>query len=115
AARLMYESLVALQKIRDPAAGPGLTFLLRDPDEKMQVAALEATGILRNQSAAPEVRDVLDHARNPRIRREALTTLAMIADPADRGVFLRYLTDRDEGLRAAGAEGLARLKNTADR
>jgi HEAT repeat protein len=113
--RLMYEALVALQKIRDPAAGPGLAFLLRDLDEKVQLAALQATGILRNQSAAPDVRDVLDHARSSKVRREALTTLAMIADPADHGVFLRYLNDRDEGLRAAGAEGLARLKNPADR
>jgi HEAT repeat protein len=113
--RLMYESLIALQKIRDPAAGPGLAFLLRDLDEKVQVAALQATGILRNQSAASDVRDVIDRARTPRIRREALTTLAMLADPADRGIFLRYLTDKDDGLRAAGAEGLARLTNSADR
>jgi HEAT repeat protein len=60
------------------------------------------------------VRDVLDHARSSKVRREALTTLAMIADPADHGVFLRYLTDRDGALRAAAAEGLARLKNSAD-
>ena len=113
--RLMYESLVALEKIRDPAAGPGLAFLLRDLDDKVQIAALQATGILRNKSAAPDVRDVLDHARTVKIRREALTTLAMIADPADHGVFLRYLSDRDDGLRAAGAEGLARLKDPADR
>jgi HEAT repeat protein len=39
----------------------------------------------------------------------------MIADPADHRIFLRYLTDKDDGLRAAGAEGLARLKNPADR
>jgi HEAT repeat protein len=113
--RLMYESLVALEKIRDPAAGPGLAFLLRDLDEKVQVAALQATGILRNQRAAPDVRDVLDHGRTPKIRREALSALAMLADPADHGVFLRYLSDRDDGLRAAAAEGLARLKNPADR
>ena len=36
----MYESLIALQKIRDPAAGPGMAFLLRDLDEKVQMAAL---------------------------------------------------------------------------
>jgi HEAT repeat protein len=107
--RLMYESLIALEKIRDPSAGPGLAFLLRDLDERVQLAALEATGILHNQSAAPDVRDVLDHARSSKVRREALTTLAMIADPADHGVFLRYLTDRDDALRAAAAEGLARL------
>jgi HEAT repeat protein len=113
--RLMYESLVALQKIRDPAAGPGIAFLLRDLDEKVRIAALDATGILRNQSAAPQVRDAIDHPLTPRTRRAALNALAMLADPADRGVFLRYLNDRDDGLRVASAEGLARLKNPGDR
>jgi HEAT repeat protein len=116
--RLMYESLVALQKIRDPAAGPGLAFLLRDLDEKVRIAALQATGILRNQKAAPEVRDAIDHPLTPKTQREALNALAMLAgpaDPADRGIFLRYLNDRDDGLRAAAAEGLARLKNPGDR
>jgi HEAT repeat protein len=113
--RLMYESLVALQKIRDPAAGPGLAFLLHDLDEKVRMAALEATGILRNQSAAPQVRDAIDHPLTPKTQRKALNALAMIADPDDRSIFLRYLNDRDDGLRAAGAEGLARLKNPADR
>jgi HEAT repeat protein len=112
--RLMYESLIALQKIRDPASGPGLAFLLRDLNEKIQVAALQATGMLRNQEAAPVVRDVIDHARTTKIRREALSALAMLAEPADHGIFLRYLTDKDDGLRAAGAEGLARLKNPED-
>ena len=113
--RLMYEALVALQKIGDPAAGPGLAFLLRDLDEKVQVAALQATGILVNRRAAPEVRDVLEHGRTAAIRRAALSTLAMLADPADHSLFLRYLTDRDDGLRAAAAEGLARLKDPSDR
>jgi HEAT repeat protein len=111
----MYESLVALQKIRDPAAGPGLAFLLHDLDEKVRIAALDATGILRNQSAAPQVRDAVDHPLTPKTQRAALNALAMLADPADRGVFLRYLNDRDDGLRTASAEGLARLKNPGDR
>ncbi len=112
--RLMYESLIALQKIREPSAGPGLAFLLHDLNDQVQVAALDATGILRNQAAAPDVRDVVDHARNQRVRRGAVSALAMLADPADRGVFLRYLSDKDDGLRAAAAEGLARLKTPAD-
>lgn len=112
--RLMYESLVAIQKIRDPAAGPGVAFLLRDLDEKVQIAALQTTGMLRNVSAAPDVRQVIDRARTAKVRREALGALAMLNDPADHGVFLRYLNDKDDGLRAAGAEGLARLKDPAD-
>ena len=112
--RLMYESLVAIQKIRDPAAGPGVAFLLRDLDEKVQIAAIETTGMLRNMSAAPDLRQVIDRARTAKVRREALGALAMLNDPADHGVFLRYLNDKDDGLRAAGAEGLARLKDPAD-
>jgi HEAT repeat protein len=111
----MYESLVALQKIRDPAAGPGVAFLLRDLDEKVRIAALQTTGILRNQSAAPQVRDAIDHPLTPKTQRAALNALAMLADPADRGIFLRYLNDRDDALRTASAEGLARLKNPGDR
>ncbi len=111
----MYEALIALQKIRDPSAGPRLAFLLRDLEEKVQLAALETTGILLNREAAPGVRDALDHARSPRVRRTAVAALAMLADPADHDLFLRYLPDMDEALRAAGAEGLARLKNAADR
>ena len=57
----------------------------------------------------PEWRDYLD------ILGQADEVLAMLSDPADRGIFLRYLADRDDGLRAASAEGLARLKNPADR
>lgn len=112
--RLMYESLEAIQKIRDPAAGPGVAFLLRDLDEKVQIAAIQTTGMLRNAGAAPDLRQVIDRARTAKVRREALSALAMLSDPADRGIFLRYLNDKDDGLRAAGAEGLARLKNSED-
>src|ERR1700694_4579741 len=37
--QLIYESLVALQKIRDPDAGPKIAFLLHDLNEKVQVTA----------------------------------------------------------------------------
>jgi HEAT repeat protein len=113
--KLMYESLVALQKIGDPAAAPRVTFLLRDLEEKIQIQALETTGLLRNKDAAPDVRDALQHARSVRVRRAALEALAMIADPADRAIFLNNLKDRDDGVRAAAAEGLGRLRNPADR
>ena len=112
--RLMYEALIAIQKIRDPAAGPGVAFLLRDLDEKVQIAAIETTGMLRNVGAAPDLRQVIDRARTVKVRREAVSALAMLTDPADRGIFLRYLSDKDDGLRGAGAEGLARLKNPED-
>ena len=112
---LMYESLIAIQKIRDPSAAPRIAFLLRDLNDRIQITALETTGILRNKDAAREVRDAMDHARNIKVRRAALTTLAMLGDTADRASFVRDLNDKDESLRAAAAEGLGRLKSTGDR
>ena len=112
---VMYEALIAIQKIRDPSAAPRIAFLLRDLDDKIQIATLETTGLLRNRDAAPDVRDALEHARNIRVRRAALSALAMLGDAGDHDTFLRYLNDKDEALRASAAEGLARIKNPADR
>jgi len=113
--QVMYESLIAIQKIRDPSAAPRISFLLRDLDDRIQIAALDTTGLLRNKDAAPDVRDALAHARNIKVRRSALTALAMISDPGDHATFLHYLNDKDEGLRAAAAEGLGRVKESGDR
>lgn len=113
--RVMYEALIAIQKIRDPEAAPRVTFLLRDLDERIQITTLETTGILRNEAAAPDVRDALEHARTIKIRRAALSALAMLGENSDRPTFQRYLTDKDDGLRASAAEGLGRLKDPGDR
>lgn len=112
--QVMYESLVALQKMRDPSAGPKLAFLVRDLSAKVQLAALGAVGVLRTKEAAPDVRYVLENSPDKDMRKEALTALAMIAEPADHDLFVRYLQDRDDDLRAAGAEGLARIANPQD-
>jgi len=112
---VMYEALVAIQKIRDPEAASSIAFLLRDLDDKIQTTALETTGILRNREAAPDVRDALEHARNIKIRRSAMSALAMLSDPADHAAFVRDLNDKDDAIRSAAAEGLARLDIPADR
>ena len=76
--QVIYEALVALQKIRDPEAAPSIAFLLRDLDPKVQIAALETTGLLQNKSAVPDLVDVLNHTRDSKVRRAALTALAML-------------------------------------
>jgi HEAT repeat protein len=111
---LIYESLVALEKIRDPSAGPSLAFLLHDLNEKVQVTAIEATGLLMNRGALNELRDVLDRSRKIKVKRAALTALAQIPDPQLRAIYTTYLDHKDDGLREAAAEGLGRLKNPAD-
>jgi HEAT repeat protein len=112
--QLLYESLVALQKIRDPDAGPKVAFLLHDLNEKVQVAAIETTGLLMNRSATTDLRDILDRSKKMPVKRAALTAMAQMPDPQLHGVFTAYLDNKDEGLREAGAEGIGRLKNPAD-
>ena len=59
---VIYESLVAMQKIRDESAGPSIAFRLRDLDPKVQIAAIQTTGVLLNKAAVPDLIDVLNRA-----------------------------------------------------
>jgi HEAT repeat protein len=112
---LIYESLIAMQMIGDVSAGPGVVFLLRDLDDKVQATAIETAGLLRVKDALPILKGIVESPRTENVRRSALSAMAMIPEPANREMFRRYLSDKDEKLRAAAAEGLGRLKNPADR
>jgi HEAT repeat protein len=112
---LLYESLVALQKIGDPSAAPGIAFLLQDLNERVQVAAIETTGLLRNRSALPGLREALNRAKGEKVRAAALSAISMVPDPASRGLYETYLSDKDDDTRASAAEGFARLADPADR
>ncbi|MFN7919830.1 MAG: HEAT repeat domain-containing protein [Bryobacteraceae bacterium] len=111
---LIYESLVALQKIRDPETAPAVEFLLQDLNERVQIAALETVGLLRNRSASPGIRAAITRARNGKVRAAAVGALAMLGDESNRSVFDTYYSDPDDNLRAAAAEGYARIGNHAD-
>lgn len=111
---VIYECLVAFQKIGDPAAADSFSFLMRDLDEKVQIAAIDATGQLRNRNAIPRLREVLGDSKKVKVQRAALVALAKLPDEANRPVYEKYILDRDDGLRAAAAEGFARLKNPED-
>jgi HEAT repeat protein len=111
---VIYEALVAMEKIRDSSSGPSIAFLLHDLNEKVQVTSIEATGLLLNRAAANELRDVLDRSHSMKVKRAALTALAQLMDPELHGVYVSYLDHKDDGLREAAAEGLGRLKNPDD-
>jgi len=111
---VLLESLRALEKIGDRSAGPQFEFLLRDLDQRVQVAAIDATGQLQNRNAAPVLREVLTSSPKAPPRRAALIALAKLGDAASKPVFYSYLEDRDKYLRAAAAEGLARSAGASD-
>jgi HEAT repeat protein len=112
--QLIYESLIALQKIRDESAGPQVTFLVKDPDSKVQIAAIETMGLLRVKQALPDLTNVLNRARDIKVRRAALVSIAMLPSKDSRPLYQQYLSDKDDRLRAAAAEGFARLRDPAD-
>jgi len=111
---LMYESLIAVQKIRHLESGPKIQYLLRDLHDSVQIAAIETTGILRNKAAIPDLRELVERARNVKVQRAVITALAMMPDEQNRDLYLKYMEQKDDGLRGAAAEGLGRLKNIAD-
>jgi HEAT repeat protein len=111
---LIYECLIAIQKIRDPSSGPHIQFLLRDLNERVQVAAIETTGLLRNREALKDLYSIVENPRTSRARKAALDAIAQIPDEGNRPLLTRFLQDRDDGLRAAAYEGLGRLNNPSD-
>jgi HEAT repeats/PBS lyase HEAT-like repeat len=111
---VIYESLNALQKIHDESAATRLGFLLRDPNQKVQITAIETMGLLQNKAATPELIAVLNKSKDKKVQRAALTAIAMLPDNGNRELYARYMRDKDDRLRAAAAEGYARLNNPSD-
>jgi HEAT repeat protein len=113
--RVMYESLIAIQKIRDPQAGSRVSYLVRDLDDKVQAAAIETVGLLRAKEALPALRDIVKNPRNSKAERAALNAIALMPDPSDAPLLRSYLSSKDDKLRAAGAEGLGRIGDPSDK
>ncbi len=111
---VMYESFIALQKIGDKSAGPAVSVYTRDLDEKVKIAAIETVGLLKYKDGVPNLEKVYTDSSSDKVRRAALTSLAMLADERSRNLFLAALSDKDEGVRAAAAEGIGRLGNAQD-
>jgi HEAT repeat protein len=111
---MIFECLIALQKIQDPSAGPAVSFLARDLDDRIQITALETIGLLRSLDSAPDVRYALKSGRNLKIRRAAMETLAMLGIPGDRATFQQYTESGDAEMRAAAIEGLGRTREPED-
>ena len=108
------EAVRSIEKIGDLSAGPSLVARLRDPNKKIREAAAEAVGQLRVREAVDDLNTMVRGERDKDIQRTALTALAKIPDNGQDKVFLLYLRDKDDKLRAAAAEGLGRSGNQGD-
>jgi HEAT repeat protein len=113
--QIIHEALIALQKIGDRGAGPRVVFLLRDLSPRIQTAAIETAGLLGAKEAVADLRRILNTGSDRKVKRAALSALAMIPDSGNRPWFDRFLGDEDENLRAGAAEGLARMNEAQDR
>jgi HEAT repeat protein len=111
---VMFEALIALQKIRDTSAGGAAIFLTIDLNEKIQLAAIDTVGMLRTADAVPNLERVVEKGKS-KARRAALGALGQIANPTTHPLFVKYLSDKDDGLRASAAEGLGRTGTAEDR
>jgi len=80
----------------------------------VQITALETQGLLRNKEALPALRDAFDHARNKKIQRAALSAIAMVPDESSRTLYMQYFNAKDDDIRAAAVEGIARLSDPKD-
>jgi HEAT repeat protein len=111
---IIYESLIALQKIGDRSAGPRLVFLARDLDTRIQTTAIETLGLLYTKEALPTLRDVWSRATDTKVKRATIGAMARIDDPQNRDIFTQGLVEKDESVRTGALEGLARMKNPED-
>jgi HEAT repeat protein len=111
---VIFECLIALQKIKDPSAGPSVDFLARDLDDRIQSTALETMGVLHSLTSADDIRSAFKSARNARVQRAALEALAMLGLAGDRALFEQYLESTDVELHVAALEGLGRIREPDD-
>lgn len=107
--RVMYEALIAIQKIRDASAGPRVAYLVRDLDDKVQSAAIETVGLLRTKEALPSLRGIIASPRNKNAERSAVSALALMPEATDNKMLEAYLDSKDDKLRASATEGLGRI------
>ena len=109
--RVMYEALIAIQKIRDTSAGPRVAYLVRDLDDKVQSAAIETVGLLRTREALPALRGIIASPRNKNAERSAVSALALMPEATDNKILEAYLDSKDDKLRASATEGLGRIQS----
>ena len=107
------EASYNLVMIGPAAVPPLLTRLQSNPSDSLLYIGAQILGRIGARDAAPFLRGLLDHA-DPFVRREAVLALGKLGDPTLLPTLGRALRqDRDAGVRAAAAQSLPNLRDTA--
>jgi HEAT repeat protein len=94
---------------RDQRAGPALTRLMRDEDQRVAEEAIRSVGLIGYHDAYPVLSNLFRGSNDGDVRENALQSIALMRHP-DAVSFLEPLLDSDENkYRELAAEGLARL------
>jgi HEAT repeat protein len=100
-------------RLQAKGTGDALIKAINDSQPEVRFAAMRALGEIRDERAIRALIDQLTYYRKGEGAWSALDALARIAHPSTAGTFTAYLTDRDEFLRRAAAEGLGRVGDRA--
>jgi len=100
-----------LGRLRVAEAGEPLIGALNDSNELVRRFATEALGLIHEQRAVQALTDRLAYYKKGEAAAGTLLALAMIPNPSSRDLFRARLTDGDDGIRRAAAEGLGRLRD----
>jgi HEAT repeat protein len=104
----------ALGQTNDPAALDAVKRMTHSPDTRVARAALGAVAQIDRPSLTTLAADLFDLGTDVRVRRRLATELSAGASGPDVGPLAQALiSDPDEGVRAAAAEGLAQFSDVA--
>jgi len=101
------EAIKMLARLGDPRAGLALAGLMKDEDEEVRQAAMEALEHLAGVLDEPTAAALLEHLQDDRIRDRVTSLLGVI--PTSIGPLSERLKDPDESIRQRAAEILAQL------
>ena len=95
-------------RLQVKAAGDALIKTVNDSQERVRFAAMRALGDIREERAVQALTQQLEHYRKGEGAWSALDGLARIAHGSSVPIFKARLADRDQYIRRAALEGLAR-------
>jgi len=90
-------------------AGPVLTRMLKDEDERIVEEAIQAVGFTGYQAVYPALVNLFKTSQNGDLREYSLQSIALLQEPAAVSLFESLLDASDDTYRELSAEGLARL------